>query len=136
MKRNYQPTTTAFAVLSLVVALVGCSSEKTASSPEPVTNVQPVTKVQPATLAPQAVTVTVDGEFKPAEVRVRAGQPVELTFETKNRACAKTVVFKSLGITKELTDGTKTVVSFTPKEPGKIEYACGMDMLKGSILVE
>ena len=132
MKRNNSVVIAAAAVC-LCITLVACSSEKTAASPEPVTKVQPVPQ---APQSPQAVTVTVDGEFKPAEVKVKAGQPVELTFDTKNRTCAKTVVFKSLGITKELTDGTKTVVTFTPKEPGKIEYACGMDMLKGTVVVD
>lgn len=134
---NIKTILVASALAAMTISiLAGCTAEKEAAAPASETKAAPKVEAAPKAEAPQAVTVTVDGEFKPAEVKVKAGQPVELTFDTKNFACAKTVVFKSLGITKELTDGTKTVVAFTPKEAGKIEYACGMDMLKGTVVVE
>ena len=84
----------------------------------------------------QTVTVLVDGAFKPAVVHVKKGQPVELTFDTKNRSCADTVIFKVIDQTVHLTDGEKTVVKFTPKESGTIDYACSMDMIKGKVVVD
>jgi plastocyanin len=84
----------------------------------------------------QKATITVDNGFSPSTITVKAGQPVQLTFDTKHKACASSVVFKSLGITKALKDGTKTVVTFTPKKPGSIGYACSMNMFKGTIVVK
>lgn len=89
----------------------------------------PTTKVQ-------KVTVKVDGTYSPALVNVKAGQPVEITFiKGKNVGCGGTVVFKSLGITKELK-GEKTVVAFTPKKAGSIAFTCPMGMYEGSVAVK
>ncbi len=86
--------------------------------------------------AAQKFTITVDDGFSPSSITVKAGQPVQLTFDTKHKSCATSVIFKGLGIEKTLTDGTKTIVTFTPSKPGTIAYACPMNMLKGTILVK
>ena len=94
------------------------------------------TQTKKAPVAAQKVTVTVDNGFTPAEIKVKAGKPVELTFDTKHKGCAATVVFKSLKLTEKLTDGKKTTVKFTPKKAGTIEFACGMGMYKGSVVAK
>lgn len=84
----------------------------------------------------QKSTITVDNGFSPKTITVKAGQPVQLTFDTKRRGCATTVNFSSLGISKGLKDGAKTIVTFTPKKPGTITYSCPMNMYKGTIIVK
>jgi len=84
----------------------------------------------------QKSTITVDNGFSPKTITVKAGQPVQLTFDTKHRGCATTVNFSSLGISKGLKDGAKTIVTFTPKKAGTITYACPMNMYKGTIIVK
>jgi len=119
------------AIVAFTLIIVGCQSNENgaqttnapASTPSAISGVQ-------------KVTVTVDNGFAPANLEVKAGQPVELTFDTKHRACASTVVFKELNMTKSLTDGQKTVVNFTPDKPGTLHYACGMNMMKGEIVVQ
>ena len=135
MKRPTTNPFATFATLALTLVLAQCSTPVTKGTDAQETP-QPAKTPVKTEEAPQEVTVVVDGAFKPDKLTVKAGHPVLLTFDTKNRACAKTVVFKSLGVTKELTDGTKTTLTFTPKEAGQIDYACGMDMLKGAITVE
>ena len=84
----------------------------------------------------QKITVKVDGTYSPSNITVKAGKPVEITFiKGKNVGCGGTVVFSSLGITKELK-AEKTVVAFTPKKAGTIAFACPMGMYKGSIAVK
>ena len=78
----------------------------------------------------------VDNGFKPANVKVKSEQPVQITFDVKHRACASTVIFDNLHFTKNLEDGKKTTMTFTPKKAGTINYACGMNMLKGKITVK
>ena len=100
---------------------------------------------KPATKAPapkaaastvQKITVKVDGTYSPSDITVKAGKPVEITFiKGKNVGCGGTVVFSSLGITKELK-AEKTVVAFTPKKAGTIAFACPMGMYKGSVNVK
>ena len=84
----------------------------------------------------QKFTVKVDGTYSPSNINVKAGKPVEITFtKGEDVGCGGTVVFSSLGITKELkTD--KTVVAFTPKKAGTIAFSCPMGMYKGSVTVK
>ena len=84
----------------------------------------------------QKFTVKVDNGFTPAAISAKVGIPVEITFDTKHRGCATSVVFKELKITKTLTNGTKTLVKFTPKKKGKLTFACPMNMYKGVITVK
>ena len=120
----------ALAALSLII--VGCQSAENGAQ----TSNPPAANAPAKSAAVQKVTVTVDNGFTPATLNVKAGQPVELTFDTKHRACASTVVFKELNMTKALTDGQKTVVDFTPDKAGTYHYACGMNMLKGDIVAQ
>ena len=84
----------------------------------------------------QKATIVVDDGFRPAVVSVRAGQPVQLTFDVRKRACATSVVFGGMKLSKPLVDGKKTVVTFTPKKAGTYGFACSMNMFKGSVIVK
>lgn len=84
----------------------------------------------------QRATVVVDGEYQPAQVSVKAGRPVELTFIRKEKSgCGNVVEIPSLKLKRALTVGRKTTVTFTPAKPGKIAFTCGMGMYQGTILV-
>lgn len=83
-----------------------------------------------------AMSVTSEG-FVPAEVRVKAGQPVRLVVTRKvERTCATDIVIKDFGINKPLPLNQAVEVDFTPAKPGKVRYACAMDMIAGVIVVE
>lgn len=84
----------------------------------------------------QKATVIVDNGFSPTTIDAVIGKPVEITFDTKSRGCADEVVFKTLNMRKALTDGTKTVVTFTPTKAGNYDFACPMDMYKGAVVVK
>lgn len=84
----------------------------------------------------QKLTVVVDNGFSPEALTVKAGRPVQITFVTKHRGCASEVIFEGMKLAKPLKDGTKTVVTFTPKKAGTIAYACPMKMMKGRIIVK
>lgn len=96
-----------------------------------------------ATLAPaaagglQAATVTVQGGYSPAAVRVKAGQPVRLTFDRQETSgCSEEVVFGDFGIRRYLPAGQQTVIEVTPPTPGTYEFTCGMGMLRGRLVAE
>lgn len=131
MKHTTRTLIGASLALSVALSLLGCQSSGSGSqaASEPVSSAQPETGVQKAT-------ITVDNGFSPSSLSVKAGQPVELTFDTKHHGCASSVVFKDLNIEKPLTDGKKTVVTFTPSKPGTIGFACNMNMIKGSVNVQ
>ena len=82
-------------------------------------------------------TITVDGGYSPAIVRVKAGQPVRLVFERKDSSsCSDEVVFPDFGIRKFLPTGERTIVELTPPTPGTYDFTCGMSMLRGKLIAE
>jgi plastocyanin domain-containing protein len=90
--------------------------------------------------APQSgaieMAVTSEG-FVPAEVKVKVGQPVKLVVTRKiDRTCATEIVIKDYGINQPLPLNTPVEITFTPTKPGKVRYACAMDMIAGAFIVE
>ncbi len=82
------------------------------------------------------VTVT-DAGFDPQRITLHAGVPARLTFvRTSATTCATTVVFASLNIRRELPLNTPVTIEFTPSKAGEIAFACGINMLRGTITVE
>lgn len=82
------------------------------------------------------IAVTSDG-FVPASVNVRAGHPVKLVVTRKvEPSCATDIVIKDLQINRPLPLGKTVELEFTPAKPGKIRFACAMDMIAGEIVVQ
>jgi plastocyanin domain-containing protein len=86
----------------------------------------------------QVVTIDVTGAgFVPAQVNVKANQPVKLVVTRKtDRTCATEIVIKDFGIKKALPLNQPVEITFTPTKAGKFRYACGMDMIAGVLIVE
>lgn len=82
------------------------------------------------------VTVSKDG-YTPAKLTVKAGQPVKLAFtRTDEENCGGTVVFPKLKISVKLPVGQTVLVELPAQEKGELSFACGMNMLKGTLIVE
>ena len=85
----------------------------------------------------QEVRVTVKGGYTPDTIVVRAGTPVRLQFYRDETAdCSERVVFEDFGIDVALPAFQTTAVEFTPQEAGEFHFRCGMNMLKGLLVVE
>jgi RND family efflux transporter MFP subunit len=75
--------------------------------------------------------------FEPDKVSVRAGLPVRLTFvRTTDKTCGTDVVLPSLNIKRALPLNEPVAIEFTPAKTGDVAFACGMNMLKGVIVVQ
>lgn len=76
--------------------------------------------------------------------RLRAGHPdppgrctCAVTFvRTTDKTCGTEVVFPSLGIKRALPLNEAVIIEITPEKGGPIEFACGMNMLRRSVVVE
>jgi plastocyanin domain-containing protein len=85
----------------------------------------------------QRARIEVDNGYSPAVIRVRAGRPVRLEFYRKDRSsCTEEVVIPDFAIRSFLPTGRTTPVEFTPPAPGEHEFACGMGMVRGRIIVD
>jgi len=115
----------ALAVLACVglVGLAGCGHGTGASSSAPAAQ----------TLA---VKVTENG-FEPAELAVQAGKPIHLTMTREtDQTCATAVVFPSLNVKKLLPLNEPVTIDLPAQPKGKLAYACGMDMVHGTLVVQ
>ncbi len=82
------------------------------------------------------VQITEQG-FEPASISVKAGQPARITFIRKtDNTCAKEVVFPALKITKPLPLNERVTIEIPSQMEGELNYACGMDMLHGKVVVK
>ena len=90
-----------------------------------------------STEAAQTAKVFVNEQgFEPARVMLRAGTPARITFvRTTDKTCGTEVVFPSLNIKRALPLNEPVVIEFTPAESGDIAFACGMNMLHGTVVV-
>lgn len=74
--------------------------------------------------------------FEPARVTLRAGVPARLTFvRTTDKTCATEVVFPTLSMKRALPLNEPVVIEFTPAKAGEVGFACGMNMVKGTVVV-
>ncbi len=120
------------AVFASLVLATACGKKDDSSSTS-------TTSSKPADPARIDIKVT-DKGFEPADVSVPAGKPVTLVFERKTeQTCAKEVVLTmddGKKIEKALPINTPVEIAATFPKAGKLGYACGMDMIKGTITVQ
>lgn len=82
------------------------------------------------------IEVVVQGGYKPDRVVVAEGEPVRLRFIRKESSgCSREVVFPAFGIRKELPENTPVVIQLPALKAGEYEFKCGMDMLRGKVVV-
>ncbi|MFD3920183.1 heavy metal translocating P-type ATPase [Streptomyces sp. NPDC058595] len=85
----------------------------------------------------QRVEVTVRGGYSPDVIRVRQGVPVEVVFDRQESGeCTSRVVFPDLRVSAGLPAYTRTTVRLRPPDVGSLGFACGMNMIHGTLIVE
>jgi len=85
----------------------------------------------------QEVKITVKGGYTPDVVVVKQGRPVRLEFyRDETSSCSEQVVFGDFGIARDLPAFRTTPVEFIPDRPGEFTFTCGMNMLRGKLVVE
>lgn len=126
------------ALLVLVLVLAACGGDAPApdtiraSADTPAEALRAADGVQVAEIA-----VDVDG-YTPASIRLESGVPARLVFtRTVEGACAEEVHFPGLDVEPvTLPLGEPVAVSFTPEAEARYTFVCGMDMLRGTLVVE
>jgi len=85
----------------------------------------------------QQIKVTVKGGYSPDVIVVKVGIPVRLEFyRDEASSCTEQVVFGDFGIAKDLPAFQTTPIEFTPDKIGEFTFACGMNMVRGKLIVE
>jgi plastocyanin len=83
----------------------------------------------------QKISVDVSkGYYDPSTIQLKAGVPAEITFG-QGSGCTGTVQSQQLGFSEDISAGPKTV-KLAGLQPGTYQFACGMNMVFGSIVVK
>ncbi len=85
----------------------------------------------------QEIKVTVKGGYSPDVIVVRQGSPVRLNFyRDETASCSEEIVFGDFGIARQLPAFKTTSIEFTPEKIGEFTFTCGMNMMRGKLVVE
>lgn len=84
----------------------------------------------------QEIKVLVKGGYSPDVIVVKQNVPVRLNFyRDETSSCSEQIVFGDFGIARDLPAFKTTPVEFTPEKAGEFTFACGMNMLRGKLIV-
>ena len=95
------------------------------------------TAARPSAGGLQEATVEVRGSYIPDRIEVQADRPVRLTFVRREaNPCTEQLIVPEFGIVKDLPVGKPVAVEFTPDRAGEFEFHCGMNMVRGRLVVK
>jgi plastocyanin domain-containing protein len=85
----------------------------------------------------QEIKVTVKGGYSPDVIVVKKNVPVRLDFyRDETSSCSEQVIFGDFGIARDLPAFKTTPIEFTPDKSGEFTWTCGMNMLRGKLIVQ
>ncbi|PIO84359.1 copper-binding protein [Loigolactobacillus backii] len=85
----------------------------------------------------QDVNVIVSGGYTPSTVILKRGVPAQITFNRKDpSSCLEQVVFEDFGINEFLPQNKDHVIDIDTSKSGEYDYACGMNMFHGKVIVK
>ncbi len=84
----------------------------------------------------QEINITVKGGYSPDVIVVKENQPVRLNFyRDETASCSDQVVFGDFHIARDLPVFKTTSIEFTPDKAGEFTFTCGMNMMRGKVVV-
>ena len=85
----------------------------------------------------QEIKITVKGGYSPDVIVLKEGRTVQLHFyRDETASCSEQVVFGDFGIARDLPAFKTTTIEFTPEKAGEFTFTCGMNMMRGKLVVE
>ncbi|APR78703.1 Hypothetical protein A7982_04050 [Minicystis rosea] len=86
---------------------------------------------------PREIEIVVDRGYQPSHIVIQQGERIRLKIVRKDYSpCARDIVFTTLGIRRELPVNEPVFIDLPALAPGEVEFHCGMNMLRGTIVVE
>lgn len=83
-----------------------------------------------------AVDIAVEGGYSPSTIQISQGKTTEITFFRKDpNPCLEEVVLSDFKIKKYLPLNKRVTIKVTPQKKGEYQFACGMNMFHGKIIV-
>ena len=84
----------------------------------------------------QQIKVMVKGGYSPDVIVVKQGTPVRLDFyRDETASCSEQIIFGDFHIARDLPAFKTTPIEFTPGKAGEFTFTCGMNMMRGKLIV-
>jgi plastocyanin domain-containing protein len=131
-----------FIVVAALFLTLGCQQQTTTETVVTETATAPAATEAPAPAATATDVQTINlkvsgGEYQPASFNVQAGKPVRLNVTRDEKpTCGDVLTIPSQNISKPIPVNQVTAIEFTPQQAGDLEFTCGMNMMKGKIVVQ
>lgn len=94
-------------------------------------------KKDKAVAVKDAVNITVDGGYSPSSIEIPLGKTTQLNFTRKDPSgCLEEIVISDFKIRKYLPLNQTVTLELKPAKTGTFEFACGMNMFHGKIVVK
>ena len=124
--------------LVLALLFVACArQEQPTAQRQPAPAPPAQTSAQTSAAGVQEHTIDVAGTFTPASVTLKAGQPARLHFRRGDAAtCADEIVIPDLEVRKKLAPNQTVTIDIPAQNARTLNFACGMDMMKGTVVVQ
>ncbi|GEO69319.1 cupredoxin domain-containing protein [Levilactobacillus acidifarinae] len=85
----------------------------------------------------QSIDIDVNGGYSPERVVLKQGVPAVLNFTRQDASsCLDRVVFSDFGINQELPQNQQQSIKIDTSKPGEYDWACGMDMFHGKLIIK
>lgn len=85
----------------------------------------------------QQIDVDVNGGYSPERIVLKRGVPATLNFTRRDpSSCLDRVVFPDFGINRELPKGEQQSIQIDTSKAGEYQWACGMDMFHGKLIIK
>ena len=122
--------------LALVLLFAACTQQERPAAEQQAAP-SPAASVESSAAAVQEHTIDVAAQFTPASVTLKAGEPARLHFRRGDAAtCADEIVFPELNIRRKLPANQTVTVDLPAQQARTLRFACGMDMMKGTAVVQ
>ena len=94
-------------------------------------------KKEDVVVVQNSIDITVDGGYSPSTIAVPRGKRTTISFIRKDpSSCLEEVVLSDFKIKKYLPLNKKVTIEIEPEKEGTYNFACGMNMFHGKIIVE
>lgn len=85
----------------------------------------------------QRIDIDVNGGYSPETVVLKQGVPAVLNFTRQDpSSCLDRVVFPDFGVNRALPKGETEAIKIDTGKAGEYEWACGMDMFHGKLIIK
>lgn len=90
-----------------------------------------------AVVAGDVVNISVNGGYKPENIRIKKGRTTKLIFKrTDPNTCLEEIYIPDFKVKEYLPLGKNVEITLTPGKTGTFQTHCGMGMFHGKIIVD